>query len=160
MTFKNIVEKLIDKNKTISTMESCTGGGVANSITNIEGSSEILKFSAVTYSNEFKIKMGVDKNIIDKYTVYSIETAQEMSRNISDFTNSNYGVGITGQINRQDPNNITEEDNKIYISIYDKDNNKYYNETLIAINSSRSDNKEVIINKIVEMLKDIIKGDK
>ena len=157
---KEIVELLKQNKKTISTMESCTGGGVANSITNVEGSSEILKFSAVTYSNEFKIKMGVDKNIIDKYTVYSIETAQEMSKNISDFANSNYGIGITGQINRQDPNNITEEDNKIYISIYDKDNNKYYNEILIAINSSRSDNKEVIINKIVEMLKDIIKGDK
>ena len=153
---KEIVELLKQNKKTISTMESCTGGGVANSITNVEGSSEILKFSAVTYSNEFKIKMGVDKNIIDKYTVYSIETAQEMSKNISNFTSSNYGVGITGQINRQDPNNITEEDNKIYISIYDKDNNKCYNETLIAINSSRSDNKEVIINKIIEMLKDII----
>ena len=153
---KETVELLKQNKKTISTMESCTGGGVANSITNIEGSSEILKFSAVTYSNEFKIKMGVDKNIIDKYTVYSIETAQEMSKNISNFTSSNYGVGITGQINRQDSNNITEEDNKIYISIYDKDNNKYYNETLIAINSSRSDNKEVIINKIIEMLKDII----
>ena len=124
---KEKVELLKQSKKTISTMESCTGGGVANSITNIEGSSEILKFSAVTYSNEFKIKMGVDKNIIDKYTVYSMETANEMSKNISNFTNSNYGVGITGQINRQDPNNITEEDNKIYISIYDKDNNKYYN---------------------------------
>ena len=62
---KRIVEKLRKLNKTISTMESCTGGGVANVITNIEGASEILKFSAVTYSNEFKIKMGVDKNIID-----------------------------------------------------------------------------------------------
>lgn len=82
-----------------------------------------------------------------------------MSKNITKFTNSNYGVGITGQINRQDPNNITEEDNKIYISIYDKDNNKYYNKTIEAINSSRSDNKEIIINKIVEMLKDIIKSD-
>lgn len=156
---KEIVELLKQNKKTISTMESCTGGGVANAITNIEGASEILKFSAVTYSNEFKIKMGVDKNIIDKYTVYSIETAQEMSKNITKFTNSNYGVGITGQINRQDPNNITKEDNKIYISIYDKDNNKYYNEAIEAINSSRSDNKEIIINKIVEMLKDIIKSD-
>lgn len=74
---KEIVELLKQNKKTISTMESCTGGGVANSITNIEGASEILKFSAVTYSNEFKIKMGVDKNIIDKYTVYSIETAKK-----------------------------------------------------------------------------------
>ena len=156
---KEIVELLKKNNKTISTMESCTGGGVANSITNIEGASEILKFSAVTYSNEFKIKMGVDKKIIDKYTVYSIETADEMSKNISKFTNSDYGVGITGQINRQDPNNITGENNKIYISIFDKKNNKFSNEILEAINSSREDNKKLIIEKIKEMLINIIKRD-
>lgn len=156
---KEIVELLRQSKKYISIMESCTGGGVANAITNIEGASEILKFSAVTYSNEFKIKMGVDKNIIDEYTVYSMETAQEMSKNITNFTNSNYGIGITGQINRQDPNNITKENNKIYISIYDKDNDKYCNEVLEVINASRSDNKKIIINKIEEMLKSIIKSD-
>ena len=156
---KDIVELLKKNNKTISTMESCTGGGVANAITNIEGASEILKFSAVTYSNEFKIKMGVDKKIIDKYTVYSIETADEMSKNISKFTNSDYGVGITGQINRQDPNNTTGEKNKIYISIFDKENNKFSNEILEAINSSRENNKKLIIEKIKEMLINIIKRD-
>lgn len=56
--FKEIIEILTERNETIATMESCTGGGVANAITNIEGSSNILKFSAVTYSNEYKIKMG------------------------------------------------------------------------------------------------------
>lgn len=156
---KDIVELLKENNKTISTMESCTGGGVANAITNIEGASEILKFSAVTYSNEFKIKMGVDKKIIDKHTVYSNETADEMSKNISKFTNSDYGVGITGQINRQDPNNITGENNKIYISIFDKENNKFSNEILEAINSSRENNKKLIIEKIKEMLINIIKRD-
>lgn len=150
---KEIVEYLMKNNKTISTMESCTGGGVANSITNIEGSSQVIKFSAVTYSNEFKIKMGVDKNIIDKFTVYSMQTADEMSKNISLFTNSDYGVGITGQINRVDPNNVTNEDNKIYISIYDKIENKFYNEILTAINDTRDANKIIIINKIVDMLK-------
>lgn len=59
--FKNVVEKLIRLGKTVSTMESCTGGYVASEITNVDGSGEVLKFSAVTYSNEFKIKMGVDK---------------------------------------------------------------------------------------------------
>ena len=79
---KEVVELLIKKHKTISTMESCTGGGVANAITSIEGASEILKFSAVTYSNEFKIKMGVSEEVIEKYSVYSEETADEMrSRN-------------------------------------------------------------------------------
>ena len=103
---KDLVKLLIEKNKTISTMESCTGGGVANAITNVEGASNVLKFSAVTYSNEFKIKMGVDKSIIDKYSVYSIETANEMSKNISKFTNSDYGIGITGKLNRVDENNL------------------------------------------------------
>ena len=116
---KRVVDKLKEKNKTISTMESCTGGGVANSITNIEGASEVLKFSAVTYSNEYKIKMGVSENIINIYSVYSIETAREMSKNISIFSNSNYGVGITGKLNRVDKNNLYGEDNVVFISIYD-----------------------------------------
>lgn len=153
---QRVVELLKEKNKTISTMESCTGGGVANAITNVSGASEVIKFSAVTYSNEYKIKMGVDENIINKYTVYSSQTANEMSKNISLFANSNYGVGITGQINKIDPNNITDENNKIYISIYDRDNDKFYNETLVAINDTREKNKEFIISKIADKLLEII----
>ena len=67
---KQIINLLKEKNKTISTMESCTGGGVANAITNIEGASEVLRYSAVTYSNEYKIKMGVSEEIINTYSVY------------------------------------------------------------------------------------------
>ena len=66
--FKNVVSKLIEKGFTISTMESCTGGGVCNEITNVPGASSVLLFSAITYSNSFKIKMGVDSGIIDKYS--------------------------------------------------------------------------------------------
>ena len=154
---KEVVERLIELNKTISTMESCTGGAVANAITNIEGASEVLKFSAVTYSNEYKIKMGVSSKVIDKYTVYSMETANEMSKNISFYTDSNYGVGVTGQINRADPANIVDNSNKIYISIYDSDNDKFYNKELEAVNDTRSKNKEIIIDNIIEMLNDIIK---
>lgn len=150
---KEVVELLIEKNKTISTMESCTGGGVANAITNVEGASNVLKFSAVTYSNEYKIKMGVNKDIIDKYTVYSMEVAMEMSKNISLFANSNFGVGITGQINRVDPNNIVSDNNKIYISVYDRDNDKFYNKQITAIEGSRKENKDMIIDEIVEMVK-------
>lgn len=153
---KNIVEKLTKLNKTIATMESCTGGGVANAITNVEGASTVLKFSAVTYSNEYKIKMGVSKDVINKYTVYSMETANEMSKNISLFANSNYGVGITGQINRTDPANVVDKNNEIYISIYDKDNDIFYNKALIALSDTRDNNKKYIIDNIINMLEDII----
>ena len=153
---KQLVKKLSSLNKTISTMESCTGGALVNSITNIEGSSEILKFSAVTYSNEFKIRMGVDKNIIDKYSVYSINTANEMSKNITKFTNSNYGVGITGKLNRVDKNNLFSENNKVYISIYDKDQDKFYSYDIIVDKQTRKENKELIINFIIDKLLNII----
>ena len=153
---KKIIEKLTNLNKTISTMESCTGGGIANAITNIEGASEVFKFSAVTYSNEYKIKMGVDKNIIDEYSVYSMETANEMSKNISKFTNSNYGIGITGKLNRVDRFNPYGLDNVVYISIYDKDNNKYYNSIVEAKLSTRKDNKELVINEVIKLLNEII----
>ena len=129
---KELVELLIEKKKTISTMESCTVGGVANAITNIEGASEILKFSAVTYSNEYKIKMGVSSEVIDKYSVYSEECSIEMSKNISAFAGSDFGVGITGKLNRVDINNPFGEDNQVFISIYDKENNKFYNEKVEA----------------------------
>ena len=153
---KKIIEKLTKLNKTISTMESCTGGGIANAITNIEGASEVFKFGAVTYSNEYKIKMGVDKNIIDEYSVYSMETANEMSKNISKFTNSNYGVGITGKLNRVDRFNPYGLDNVVYISIYDKDNNKYYNSIVEAKLSTRKDNKELVINEVITLLDNIL----
>lgn len=153
---KRIVDKLKELNKTISTMESCTGGGVANSITNIEGASEVIKFSAVTYSNEFKIKMGVSSGVIDKYSVYSIETAMEMSKNISNFTNSNYGVGITGKLNRIDINNLYGNDNKVFISIYDKDLDKFYNYDIEVNKKSRKENKDIVINLIIKKLLEVI----
>ena len=153
---KRIVDKLKSLNKTISTMESCTGGCVANSITNIEGASEVIKFSAVTYSNEFKIKMGVSSGVIDKYSVYSIETAMEMSKNISNFTNSNYGVGITGKLNRIDINNLYGNDNKVFISIYDKDLDKFYNYDIKVNKKRRKENKDIVIDLIIEKLLEVI----
>lgn len=158
MKLEEIVKILTKQNKTISTMESCTGGALANAITNIPGASEILKFSAVTYSNEFKIKMGVPKEIIDTYSVYSIETAIEMSKKISEFTNSNYGIGITGKLNRVDPHNLSgDDDNTVYFSIYNKDNNTNYNGSLKVTKETRKENKEEVINLIVDKLYEIIK---
>ena len=154
---KELVQNLTEKGKTISSMESCTGRGFTNAITNIEGASEVLKFSAVTYSNEFKIKMGVSKEIIDKYTVYSNETARAMSKTISDYTNSDYGVGITGKLNRIDKNNLFGEDNIVYFSIYDRKNDKYFDNDLKVVEVSRSENKKLVIESITHKLLELLK---
>ncbi len=157
MEIRNLVNELIDKNITIASMESCTGGGFANSITNIEGASDILKFSAVTYSNEYKIRMGVPEEIIDKYSVYSFEVSDSMALNISNFSHSDLGVGITGKLNRVDKNNPFGEDNVVFISIFDKKEDKYYREKIEAVCESRSKNKDLVIAKICEMIREIIK---
>lgn len=154
---ENIVKLLKKQNKTISTMESCTGGFLASSITDIEGASEVLKFSAVTYSNEFKIKMGVNKDIIDEYSVYSTETAMEMSKKISIFSNSNYGVGITGKLNRADINNFYGKDNIVFISIFDRDNEIYHNFEIEVTKQTREENKRFLVECIKQKLLDILK---
>ena len=149
---KKLVKKLTLEGKTISTMESCTGGGLANAITNIEGASGILKFSAVTYSNEFKIKMGVSKDVIDKYTVYSKETAIQMAFAISNFTGSNYGIGITGKLNRVDRHNLSGNDNEVFVSIYNKDTESYDTFSIVAHKNSREENKDDVIFEILNHL--------
>ena len=154
---KKVVNKLIENKKTISTMESCTGGYLASEITNISGSSEILKFSAVTYSNEFKIKMGVSSKTIEKHSVYSMEVAKEMSKCISDFTSSDYGVGITGKLNRIDKNNLFGENNIVYISIYEKNKDKYYTKKINAENKNRHLCKKDIVKEIINLLYTILK---
>lgn len=153
---KKIVNKLIENKETISTMESCTGGNLANEITNVSGSSEVLKFSAVTYSNEYKIKMGVSKDTIDKYSVYSMEVAREMSKCISEFTSSTYGVGITGKLNRVDKNNLFGEDNVVYFSIYHSKDNKYYTNKIRVTNKSRKLCKNDVVKEIKKTLYKIL----
>lgn len=154
---KEIVELLIKKHKTIATMESCTGGFIASSITDIEWASEVLRFSAITYSNEYKIKLGVSAKTIDTYSVYSMNVAREMAKNISEFAQSDYGIGITGKINRKDENNLFGDDNKIFYSIYDKENDKFYDYTLTAIDDTRFNNKIFIKDNIAISLLKILK---
>lgn len=151
-----LIEKLIEKKQTISTMESCTGGYLAGYITNIDNSSKVFKFGAVTYSNDFKIKLGVNEATIKEFSVYSKEVAREMAASISDYTNSDYSVGVTGQINKIDELNKVDNDNQVYVSIYDKEKECYEDFMIECPKEKRSLVKEYIVNKIIEQLIKII----
>ena len=153
-TFREIIDELKSRGETIATMESCTGGGVADAITSIEGASEVLLFSAVTYSNEYKIKMGVNEDTINKYSVYSMETAHDMSEAICKFADSDMGVGITGKLNRADINNNYGKDNQVFISIYYR--GIHYDMTVNVDKSSRKENKLVLIDMIIDKIGEIL----
>lgn len=151
-----LVNKLIKLNKRVSTMESCTGGYVANAITNVPGASDIFMFGAVTYSNEYKIKMGVDESLINKYSVYSIEVAKDMSKTIANYTNSEYGIGITGKLNRIDKNNKNGEDNVVFVSVYDRVNNKFYTDIITVLYDDRCKNKEMVLDSVKKLMEGIL----
>ena len=90
--YHNLTKLLIEKNMTITTMESATSGQIASLITDTEGSSAILKGAFITYCNEAKIMQGVPAEILDKYTVYSKETAEAMAKACAKTYNANIGI--------------------------------------------------------------------
>lgn len=153
---KEIIEILTKRKETISTMESCTGGMVANEITNIPGASEVFQLGIVSYSNHMKEKYGMDSKIIDQYTVYSMEVAKEMARLATVNGESDYGVGITGTLNRQDPNNPTDKMNMVYFAIYDQKEDTYIEQTMSVSSFDRVENKKMIMRLLVMRLKDYL----
>ena len=114
---KNLIKKLKKRKLFLAAMESCTGGGLSNAITNIEGASEIFKGGIVAYSNEVKIRFGVPKDLIKKYSVYSKEVALAMARAAKKKLNVDIGVGITGSISRPDPKEPKSKVGEIFIAV-------------------------------------------
>lgn len=126
--YKVLTELLIEKKLMISTMESATSGQIASLITDTEGASAILKGAFVTYSNEAKIKMGVSPEILEKYTVYSRETAREMASACRKAYDANIGIGVTGTMGNVDPANASASvPGQVYFAIdFDGSVTDYY----------------------------------
>ncbi|MBI9019380.1 MAG: competence/damage-inducible protein A [Phycisphaerae bacterium] len=92
-----VVSRLIDKGLTIATAESCTGGMVAQQITDIPGSSACFKSGWVTYSNEAKNEfLNVDADVIARDGAVSQEVARQLAENARKLANSDFAIGITG----------------------------------------------------------------
>ena len=103
--YRGLTKLLIEKNLTITTMESATSGQIASLITDTEGSSAILKGAFITYCNEAKIQQGVPAEILDKFTVYSRETAEAMASACMRAYGADIGIGVTGTMGNVDPAN-------------------------------------------------------
>lgn len=95
---RKLVELLISKNLKISTAESITGGRVISTIIEVPGASNITEQSYVVYSNKAKISvLGVDKEIINRFGVVSLEVAKEMAIKVKELTGSDIVVSTTGE---------------------------------------------------------------
>ncbi len=97
MKIEKIVKKLIKKNITISTAESCTGGLIASEITKVPNSSKIFNLGLVTYSNSSKNKiLKINKKIIKKYGAVSLEVCKEMVKNLYKISKTKICISVTG----------------------------------------------------------------
>ena len=118
---EELVKILKEKGLTITTMESCTGGALISKITDVEGASDVTEGGYVTYSNKAKIETGVANETIDKYGVYSLETAEEMARVCKKLKGADIGIGITGSLSNIDKYNKDSVPCTVYYSIcYEK----------------------------------------
>lgn len=88
---------LAAKGYTISTAESCTGGLIANSLTDIPGSSAYMLGGIVAYDNSVKInQLGVSPKDLDEVGAVSKEVALQMARGIATQTGTDIGISTTG----------------------------------------------------------------
>ncbi|MHA1398055.1 MAG: CinA family protein [Candidatus Heimdallarchaeaceae archaeon] len=94
---KEIGYILIEKKWTLSTAESCSGGHIADKITNVSGSSKYFFGGLITYSIETKIKLlGIEKEYFDLYSVYSSKVAEKMAENVRKKIGTTFGIAVTG----------------------------------------------------------------
>ena len=85
------------RRKTIATAESCTGGGIAQAITEVPGSSVWFDRGFVTYSNTAKVQMlGVNPHTLEHYGAVSAETAAEMAAGALARSDAGVAVAVTG----------------------------------------------------------------
>lgn len=88
---------LRDKGLMISVAESCTGGAVSNSLTDIPGSSAYVAGGVISYSNRSKVELlGVSEASIEDYGAVSKEVALQMARGVAERLNADLGLSTTG----------------------------------------------------------------
>lgn len=94
---QQISEALVSRKATLSIVESCTGGTIAQEITAIAGASSYFKGGLIPYDTSMKTTiLGVEKELIEQYNVVSIEVASQMAIKSNILFDTQYAIATTG----------------------------------------------------------------
>jgi PncC family amidohydrolase len=94
---KEISNKLVGKNLTLSIAESCTGGYISHEITNLPGASQFFQMSVISYTEEAKKSaLGIRASFLKKHGIVSEETAIAMARAVRKVGNTDVSLSTTG----------------------------------------------------------------
>lgn len=140
---------------TISCAESCTGGLLTSTLTDVPGSSAYVMGSVVSYSNEVKSRiLHVAEDTLAAYGAVSEETAREMAEGIRQLIQTDLGVSITG-IAGPDGGSAEKPVGLVYIAVSDRSN------TVVQKNcfhGTRLENKRAAVDKALAMIRDVLRS--
>lgn len=148
------VKALKEKQVTVSTAESCTGGLIAKSITDVAGSSAVLAGGMVTYTNRIKTDvLGVDEDIIKEHTEVSHACAKAMAERAREMFGTDYALSATGYAG---PGGGTEKDptGTVYIGIATPTGVR--SERICVENATRTQVRNAVAYHALKMLLDDI----
>jgi nicotinamide-nucleotide amidase len=96
-TLEELVGSMLkERNLSLATMESCTGGLLASTITDVPGSSDYFKGGFIAYTAEMKAALGIDTGLLAEYGTVNPETAAAMAKAARLRLEADIGIGITG----------------------------------------------------------------
>ena len=150
MIEEEIGDELRERELSISTAESCTGGLVSHRITNVSGSSDYYKGGVIAYANEVKEEiLHVAREILEEKGAVSVECAVEMAKGVRKLLDTDVGVATTCIAG---PTGGTPDKpvGLVYIALATKD--YVYHEKHI-FHGDREENKREAADAALEMLK-------
>jgi nicotinamide-nucleotide amidase len=153
---REISELLWEKEKTVSTAESCTGGRIAEAIIAVPGASKYFKGGIICYVNEVKEKLlGVSHELLEEKTAVCEEVAIAMVQGACKSLNTDYAVAATGVAG---PSGGTKEIpvGTIWLACGSKDN---IVTCKVEEDHGRDINLAIATNRAMLMLRDFLKGD-
>jgi len=157
-----IDEKLLDKvstllkkqKLTLATAESCTGGLIAHTLTNVSGSSDYFDRGVISYSNKAKTDLlDVPKDILKKYGAVSEQVAKAMGEGVRKKSNADIGIATTG-IAGPTGGTPSKPVGLVYVALstYNKTDVRKY-----LFTGNRLQNKESACNQALLLLYDYLK---
>lgn len=149
---EKLVLKLIEKNITVAAAESCTGGLLSSAFVDVPGSSDIFLEGVVTYSNDAKVRLGVDSSALKDYGAVSEQVALQMAKAVKNRAGSMVGISTTG-IAGPGGGSAEKPVGLVYTAIVTDNSENVYKLNLSGDRSSvRRQTVDFMINKLYEML--------
>ncbi len=96
-TLQRLTTILTQRQLTIATAESCTGGNISSLLTSQSGSSVYFDRGFVTYSNQSKVEMlGVSEDVLNEFGAVSEQTAEQMAKGVIVQAKTDISIAVTG----------------------------------------------------------------